>query len=94
MSKRADILLSLVLDIKNNKRHDKAGGSSRQSLAVHKWLQKASVGGVQLKTLPWQKLLASNKKVSILLRCSCTSFPESDAGTQQVCVCYNVPVCS
>jgi len=64
MSQRAEIMLSLVLDIKNNKRRDKASGPAAVlSPAVVTWLKQCHVGHVQLKGLTWNKLLTSNKKV-------------------------------
>ena len=64
MSQRADIMLSLVLDIKNNKRRDKASGPSAVlSPGVVTWLKQCHVGHVQLKGLTWQKLLSPHKKV-------------------------------
>lgn len=64
MSKRADIMLSLVLDIKNNKRRDKASGPAAVlSPGVVAWLKQCHVGHVQLKGLTWQKLLSPKKKV-------------------------------
>ena len=64
MSQRAEIMLSLVLDIKNNKRRDKASGPAAVlSPAVVTWLKQCHVGHVQLKGLTWNKLLTSSKKV-------------------------------
>ena len=64
MSPRAEIMLSLVLDIKNNKRRDKASGPAAVlSPAVVTWLKQCHVGHVQLKGLTWNKLLTSSKKV-------------------------------
>lgn len=64
MSQRADIMLSLVLDIKNNKRRDKASGPATVlSPNVVSWLKQCHVGHVQLKGLTWQKLLSPKKKV-------------------------------
>ncbi|DBA70559.1 TPA: hypothetical protein ACH3X2_011953 [Trebouxia sp. C0005] len=63
MSQRAEIMLSLVLDIKNNKRRDKASGPTAVlSPAVVTWLKQCHVGHVQLKGLTWKKLLTSSKK--------------------------------
>ena len=64
LSPRASIMLGLVLDIKNNKRKDKASGPAAVlSPAVVKWLKQSHVGQVQLKGLTWQKLLTKDKKV-------------------------------
>lgn len=64
MSQRADIMLSLVLDIKNNKRRDKASGPAMVlSPSVVSWLKQCHVGHVQLKGLTWQKLLSPKKTV-------------------------------
>lgn len=64
LSPRASIMLGLVLDIKNNKRKDKANGPAAVlSPTVVKWLKQSHVGQVQLKGLTWQKLLTKDKKV-------------------------------
>ncbi|KAL3133156.1 hypothetical protein ABBQ38_007050 [Trebouxia sp. C0009 RCD-2024] len=63
MSPRADIMLSLVLDIKNNKRRDRASGPAAVlSPGVVAWLKQCHVGQVQLKGLTWEKLLSAKKK--------------------------------
>ena len=68
LSPRASIMLGLVLDIKNNKRKDKASGPAAVlSPAVVKWLKQSHVGQVQLKGLTWQKLLTKNKKVPCIV---------------------------
>lgn len=73
MSPRADIMLSLVLDIKNNKRRDRAGGPAAVlSPGVVAWLKQCRVGQVQLKGLTWEKLLSPKKKVG--LGCSLRSY--------------------
>lgn len=73
MSPRADIMLSLVLDIKNNKRRDRASGPAAVlSPGVVAWLKQCHVGQVQLKGLTWEKLLSAKKKVS--LGCSLQSY--------------------
>lgn len=72
MSQRADIMLSLVLDIKNNKRRDKASGPAAVlSPGVVTWLKQCHVGHVQLKGLTWQKLLSPDKKVRHHLSMCC-----------------------
>ena len=64
MSQRAEIMLSLVLDIKNNKRRDKANGPAAVlSPGLVTWLKQCHVGHVQLKGLTWHKLLSTQKKV-------------------------------
>lgn len=68
MSQRANIMLSLVLDIKNNKRRDKASGPAMVlSPGVVSWLKQCHVGHVQLKGLTWQKLLSPKKTVGAAL---------------------------
>ena len=70
LSPRASIMLGLVLDIKNNKRKNKASGPAAVlSPAVVKWLKQSHVGQVQLKGLMWQKLLSKDKKVPTLSCC-------------------------
>ena len=81
MSQRAGIMLSLVLDIKNNKRKDKANGPAAVlSPGVVAWLKRCHVGHVQLKGLTWQKLLSSSKKVSE--RVESDPSPDSLLGNQ------------
>ena len=64
LSPRASIMLGLVLDIKNNKRKDRATGPAAVlSPGVISWLKQSHVGHVQLKGLTWQKLLTRDKKV-------------------------------
>ena len=73
MTPRADIMLSLVLDIKNNKRRDRAcGPAAVLSPGVVAWLKQCHVGQVQLKGLTWQKLLSPSEKVG--LQCSGQSY--------------------
>lgn len=70
MSPRADIMLSLVLDIKNNRRRDRASGPAAVlSSGVISWLKQCHVGQVQLKGLTWEKLLSPNKKVGMVSPC-------------------------
>ena len=68
MSQRAEIMLSLVLDIKNNKKRDKVNGPAAVlSPGVVGWLKQCHVQRVQLKGLTWQKLLSPQKKASLKL---------------------------
>lgn len=69
MTERAEVLLSLVLDIKNN-RQRKEGASAvttRDLLpsSVFKWLREANAEAVQLHAVSWAKLLGPDKKVRV-----------------------------
>lgn len=55
-----------MLDIKNNRRRGgRAAAAPAPALApaVQRFLKDAGVEGVQLRSLPWAKLLAPDKKV-------------------------------
>ncbi|EIE19666.1 MIF4G-domain-containing protein [Coccomyxa subellipsoidea C-169] len=65
LSSRAEVLLSLVLDIKNNKQRSKSSAvsvSSVLSAGVLKWLKSSGMEEVQLRTLSWAKVLQPKKK--------------------------------
>lgn len=57
------VMLSLLMDIKNNR--VRGGGSSNVVLTAGttKWLKAAGAPAVTLHGLTWEKLLAPNKKV-------------------------------
>ena len=62
------VLLGLVLDIKNNRQRSQGTGgpltiSSVLSAGLLKWLKGCGTDEVQLRNLPWQLVLQSNKKV-------------------------------
>lgn len=59
-------LLSLVLDIKNNKQRNRGSTvsvSSVLSAGVLKWLKSTNIEEVQLRNLSWAKVLQPKKKV-------------------------------
>lgn len=61
------VLLSLVLDIKNNKQRNKGAAVSIQSVlsaGVLKWLKGTGMEEVQLRNLSWAKVLQPKKKVA------------------------------
>ena len=73
MSQRAQIMLELVVDIKNNR---KAKSSTSEntlesflSQGSLRWLKESKVEDVQLRGVTWERLLDPNKKVS-LITCS------------------------
>ena len=71
------VLLGLVLDIKNNRQRSQGTGgpltiSSVLSAGVLKWLKGCGNDEVQLRNLAWQLVLQSNKKV----RLPQLSFPQ------------------
>ena len=62
------VLLGLVLDIKNNRQRSQGTGgpltiSSVLSAGVLKWLKGCGLDEVQLRNLPWELVLQENKKV-------------------------------
>ena len=62
------VLLGLVLDIKNNRQRSQGTGgpltiSSVLSAGVLKWLKGCETNEVQLRNLSWQLVLQSNKTV-------------------------------
>lgn len=62
------VLLGLVLDIKNNRQRSQGTGgpltiSSVLSAGVLKWLKGCGTDEVQLRNLPWELVLRENKKV-------------------------------
>ena len=60
------MLLSLVLDIKTTRRRGgraAAAPAPAPAPAVQRFLKDAGAEGVQLRSLPWAKLLAPDKKV-------------------------------
>ncbi len=72
MTERAEILLGLVLDIKNNRKRPGAA-TTRELLptGIFKWLRESGAEAVQLRSVTWAKLLAPNKKVCLPLSASC-----------------------
>ncbi|CAL8471329.1 g10871 [Coccomyxa elongata] len=65
LSSRAEVLLSLVLDIKNNKQRNKGAAVSIQSVlsvGVLKWLKSTGMEEVQLRNLSWAKVLQPKRK--------------------------------
>ena len=68
MSQRAQIMLELVVDIKNNR---KAKSSTSEntlesflSQGSLRWLKESKVEDVQLRGVTWERLLDPNKKAS------------------------------
>ena len=62
------VLLGLVLDIKNNRQRSQGTGgpltiSSVLSAGVLKWLRGCGAEEVQLRHLTWRRVLQPNKKV-------------------------------
>lgn len=71
MTQRAETMLELVLDIKNNRRtKGSTPASALDSLLGQgslRWLRESHVVDVQLRAVSWQKLLQPDKKVRFLL---------------------------
>ena len=65
MTSRAEVMLGLVLDIKNNKRHRRVSGQQHVLAPdAHKWLKGAGLAAVQVPPLTWHRLLEGGEKVS------------------------------
>ena len=67
LSSRAEVLLALVLDIKNNRQRSQKGApavsvSSVLSAGVLRWLRGPGLEEAALRSLPWAKLLQPGKK--------------------------------
>ncbi|KAJ9511491.1 hypothetical protein QJQ45_029845, partial [Haematococcus lacustris] len=69
LSKRAELMLDLVIDIKNNRQSKVVGGKVGASGAGHspspallKWLSSCNAGEVALRGITWTKLCAPGKK--------------------------------
>lgn len=56
-------MLSLLLDIKNNRTRGGGGGVVALTAGTQKWLKLVGAPAVTLHSLPWDKLLAPDKKV-------------------------------
>jgi hypothetical protein len=66
---RLQVLLGLVLDIKNNRQRSQGTGSPLTiaavlSAGVLKWLRGTGIDEVQLRNISWQRVLQAGKKVS------------------------------
>ena len=57
-------MLSLLLDIKNNRQRG-GGGAVSLTAATQKWLKSVGSASVVLHSLSWDKLLAPDKKVHV-----------------------------
>ncbi|GAX86627.1 hypothetical protein CEUSTIGMA_g14035.t1, partial [Chlamydomonas eustigma] len=68
LTKRAQLMLDLVVDVKNNRRSADSGGSGGKRAAsvlspgVLKWLRQSGVEEVQLRNITWEKLLDKSKR--------------------------------
>lgn len=82
MTQRARLLLDLIIDIKNNRKHSKSSAkadaaglhmASEAALepAVKAWLNKLDTAAVQLHGLSWDTLIGSHKKVRLLSNACC-----------------------
>lgn len=67
MSQRTEILLELVVDIKNNRKSKSAANhrpmEAYQSQGTQRWLRESKVEDFQLRNLAWKQLLDPQKKV-------------------------------
>lgn len=66
MTQRTEVMLELVLDVKNNRRPKGSAAASQESLLSQgslKFLRDSKGAEVQLRTVTWEKLLQPSKKV-------------------------------
>ena len=69
MSQRTEVMLELILDIKNNRQPK--GGSKGAALEMFMgqgaqcWLKESKVADIQLRAVTWEKLLSPDKKVQL-----------------------------
>jgi len=57
------VMLSLLLDIKNNRQRGGGGGAIALTAGTTKWLKSVGAPAMALTSLSWDKLLAPSKKV-------------------------------
>lgn len=57
------VMLSLLLDIKNNRQRGGGGAAIALTAGTTKWLKSVGAPTMALTSLSWDKLLAPNKKV-------------------------------
>lgn len=57
------VMLSLLLDIKNNRQRGGGAGAVTLTAGTQKWLKSVGAPAVALHSLSWDKLLAPDKKV-------------------------------
>ena len=69
-------MLSLLLDIKNNRQRGGGGGPVALTGGTTKWLKSVGAPSVALHNLSWDKLLAPNHKVCPLLYCTHAFMPQ------------------
>lgn len=64
LTKRAELMLELVVDIKNNRKREgkKGGAAAVLSPTALKWLKQCRVEELQMAGLTWGKLLAPGKR--------------------------------
>lgn len=62
MSARAEVMLSLLLDIKNNRQRGGGAGAVTLTAGTQKWLKSVGAPTVALHSMSWDKLLAPDKK--------------------------------
>lgn len=75
MSQRTEVMLELILDIKNNRQPK---GSAKGAVlemylgqGAQRWLKESRVPEIQLRAATWEVLLSPEKKVAC---CSCLIF--------------------
>lgn len=70
MSPRTEVMLELILDIKNNRQPKGGKGAALDaflSQGAQRWLKESKVPDIQLRGVTWQRLLAPNKRVLDIL---------------------------
>ena len=69
MSQRAEIMLELVVDVKNNRKSKSSALAntleSYLSQGSLRWLKESRVADTQLKNLTWERLIDPQKKVPL-----------------------------
>lgn len=90
MSKRAELMLELVVDIKNNRKREggKGGAAAVLSPTALKWLKQCRVEDVALGDLSWDKLLSGGKRGAWWLP---TAAEQARGGSRLLVVHRNEP---
>lgn len=67
MTPRTQVMLELIVDIKNNRLPKGAARVAAMEMflsqGAQRWLKESKVSEVQLRSVTWDKLLSSSKKV-------------------------------
>ena len=70
LGRRAELMLDLVVDIKNNRKRGGDESISELSRVVMKWLTKCGIKQIHLGSLTWDDLIQRDKKgTSLHIHC-------------------------